>query len=720
MRIQKLKIKNFRCFGPEEQVIYLDPISTIIGANSSGKTAVLHALLKLFGIYSKDREIKRSDFHIPAGKRPDEIETNRLHIEAIIDFPELRGDNLQKAQNTISPFFDKIIVSSQNGFPVLRVRLEATWQKGRTPEGEIESKLQFITCPEGDKISDNDRLPVLAEHRTSIQVMYIPAIREPAGQLRNVSGTILWRILNSINWPENFDDEVSSKIKELDEIFYKQESVGLIKRIIGEKWSKFHKDSRYTEAKLRFNSSDLEAILKRIEVEFAPTQEPRSYSIDSLGEGLRSLFYFSLVSSLLELEANSQANPEYESLFDFNSPALTILAVEEPENHIAPQLLGKVIQNLLEISNKNNAQVLLTSHTPAIVKRVPPESICHLRICPQNACSIPNKILLPEQDDEAHKYVKEAVTAYPEIYFARLVILGEGDTEEIVIKKAIQASGNNIDFGGICVVPLGGRFVNHFWRLLSNLQIPYLTLLDLDFERYQGGWGRIKYAISKLIEYGCEKEHLLRTTSYHYTSKFSSIREAILSLSRTGENIIPSCGSYQIMSDEDLKNMDSVGTNLNENQLFNVMTWMPVLESYNLFFSDPLDLDFSMLIAFQDEYKAIAPQNGGPRIPSKIDNYNAYNERVKKAVKRTLKAEGGDGKSYTEEQRELMIWYNYLFLGRGKPSTHILALSKIDDDKLWEHLSPSLKRLINKAISILENDHCSDINNTNSGGECVC
>ena len=42
--------------------------------------------------------------------------------------------------------------------------------------------------------------------------------------------------------------------------------------------------------------------------------------------------------------------------------------------------------------------------------------------------------------------------------------------------------------------PISGRHVNHFWRLLNDLEIPFITLLDLDRERDGGGWGRIKYA----------------------------------------------------------------------------------------------------------------------------------------------------------------------------------------------------------------------------------
>jgi putative ATP-dependent endonuclease of OLD family len=47
-----------------------------------------------------------------------------------------------------------------------------------------------------------------------------------------------------------------------------------------------------------------------------------------------------------------------------------------------------------------------------------------------------------------------------------------------------------IDPAFVAIVPLGGRYVQHFWRLLSGFKIPYATLLDLDLGRQGGGFGR--------------------------------------------------------------------------------------------------------------------------------------------------------------------------------------------------------------------------------------
>jgi putative ATP-dependent endonuclease of OLD family len=63
---------------------------------------------------------------------------------------------------------------------------------------------------------------------------------------------------------------------------------------------------------------------------------------------------------------------------------------------------------------------------------------------------------------------------YPELYFARFVILGEGDSEQVVLPRLASALGLEVDPAFVAIVPLGGRHVNHFWKLLNDLHIPTL------------------------------------------------------------------------------------------------------------------------------------------------------------------------------------------------------------------------------------------------------
>ena len=51
MHIESLKLTNFRCFGPETVVIPMaETFTAFVGDNGAGKTAIMYALLRLFGI----------------------------------------------------------------------------------------------------------------------------------------------------------------------------------------------------------------------------------------------------------------------------------------------------------------------------------------------------------------------------------------------------------------------------------------------------------------------------------------------------------------------------------------------------------------------------------------------------------------------------------------------------------------------------------------------
>lgn len=689
MRLSKLKLMNYRCFGSEEQIILFDNLTTFIGNNSAGKTAALSALNCMFSENSSDRILQRSDFHLPKEMAPDEMESQDLYVEAVFEFEELKtGDN--GGEYVIPIFFQHFVVDNPGELPYLRIRLDATWEKSNTIEGSIDSKISYITCPEAAEIEDNCRIPAARRDLDKIRVVYIPAVRDPSRQLKNASGTMMYQIMNSINWSEKTKENVKTKIKELNEQFAEEKGVSMFGASLAEQWKAYDSDDRYSTASLRFNSTDIETSVRKTEVVFEPTETGKEYTIDQMGDGLRSLFYISLVDSILDVEGKMQreieSDPENTS-FSRKPPILTIVALEEPENHIAPHLLGKLVGNLSNIADKSNAQAIMTSHSPAIVKRVDPENLRYFRMDKDLHTSKVRSITLPEKESvqDQYKYIKEAVRAYPELYFAKLVILGEGDSEDIILPKYWEAVSGNVDVGGISIVPLGGRHVNHFWRLLNDLQIPHITLLDLDREREGGGWGRIQYVLKQLIANGHDKNKLLNTKSGVLTDE-----------------------QLDAMSEWDVSDVTSM------------QTWLDWLERYNVFFSAPLDIDFMMLEQMTSEYKKSLDTAEGPRLEIAEDGkkkrvliqtfeetgtYPAeYRARIKKDIKSTLKEEGGDGSTYSTEQQNLMIWYTYFFLNRGKPSTHIAVLSRLNDEAIKDNISPVLGRLIEAAERILKGD----------------
>lgn len=650
MLISELHISNFRSFGEEIQSIKIDNLTALIGSNSSGKTSLIIALLRLFGQKSTDRTLIKTDFHIPVNGDISTVDEMNLTIEAKINFPELKSQEAQ-AINTVPEFVKQLIVDEAGNDPYLRIRLVGKWVQGSTPDGDIEQELFYVKVPYGQEEEKDDLIKVSIHHKKLIQMIYVPAMRDPASQLKNASGTLLWRIFDGIDWPNNINDDIKSLTDPIEELFSGIKGIKSVQEILNTQWNKYHKDERFSKSQLKFNSSSLNDFLKNVDILFNPTVDGNPVKVEGLGDGLKSLFYITLVSSLLEIE-NKQAKED--------KPLLNILAIEEPENHISQHLLGRVVRNLKEIAAKENAQVILSSHNSSIIGKIDPEYIRHLQI--QNSKSLVHNITLPEKDDEAHTYIKEAVKAYPDLYFSKLVVLGEGDSEEIVLPKLLSASNVYLDDYNISIVPLGGRHVNHMWKLLNDLSIPHVTLLDLDRERNGGGWGRIKYVLKQLNENNrCSEE--LRTVYKGKEKYIYSIKEI---------------EEFHKRNVNDLKSMD---------------TWIKKLESADVYFSFPLDIDFSMLKNFQKEYQST--MINGPRIPAD-EHSSEYDEKLQGSIQATLKNKDAVAKTYSDKEKKLMIWYNSLFLGRGKPSTHIAALKDVEDTTFLANAPKELLRLLEK------------------------
>jgi hypothetical protein len=433
------------------------------------------------------------------------------------------------------------------------------------------------------------------------------------------------------------------------------------------------------ELAFRALEKDPAALVRLLVPTFRPGEDARVLMASDLSDGLRSLFSLSLPLGLFRVEELLRTAAEasgFKAEVAEGLPILTVFAVEEPENHLSPQYLGRVVGELNGISSDERAQVLLSSHSPSILRRVQPDHVRYFLGNEQTHASRVKPIPLPtDATEESFKYVREAVRGFPELYFAHLVILGEGPSEEIVLQRLFEASGTPLDKHFISVVPLGGRHVNHFWRLLHGLEIQYLTLLDLDREKEGAGWGRVKYVRDQLIMlYGPGHNNL----RFQENSKTRSLDEGEFdSLGKT--------------PDTETEDRD---------------TWLSFFtESFKVYFSSPLDLDFSMLEAFPTAYKGLAPPPGGPRLPAR--SAQDYFLVVKNRMRQVLAADATNapdtlGSTYTTAQKELFPWYKYLFVDGSKPVAHMRALLSIDDESLAADAPEALIELVERARTLTE------------------
>jgi putative ATP-dependent endonuclease of OLD family len=671
VRISSLLISGFRCFGDEPEKLDLADLTALVGSNGCGKSSALTALVRLFGTSQGERTLVRGDFHLPADSDWDDVEKATLRIEATLEFPEL--DDEEKFDDAVSACFKHMTVKEEGRSPYCRIRLDGTWERSNLPEGDLEQKLWWVTSPFGTAEKDEKTQPVQPHERSRIHVHYVPASRDPARQIKQVSGSLLHTLLRAVQWTDEAKESISEASDSIRDTFGDEAGVKEIQAAIEKCWADLHAAPEHRHVAIRPVARTVEEIIRQVEATFSPGTGDTEDGIDRLSDGQRSLFYLAIVAALFDVqETVGESESEAISREKLTPPALNVLAVEEPENHVAPHYLGRIMNVLRRVCESNRGQVVLSSHSASIMSRVEPEEVRHLRTCMPKRTTAVRAITLPEEDDEAHKFIREAVRAYPELYFAKFVVFGEGDSEEIVLPRLAEARGVPLDESFVSVVPLGGRHVNHFWRLLNQLEVPYVTLLDLDRERMGGGWGRVKYALEQLLAIGRKKEELL------------TISEAD--------------GKSRVLSEKELSKMHG----WDETDVMSKKTRIDSLEKFGVFFSKPLDLDFMMLTAFPAAYAVVADGADGPEIPDEGDV--EYPSKLKRATRAVLKEAGTAGDTYSDEEKRSFFWYRYLFLGRSKPGTHIAALSRIDAKDLAGKSPKVLKRLMNRMKSILTDE----------------
>jgi putative ATP-dependent endonuclease of the OLD family len=119
-----------------------------------------------------------------------------------------------------------------------------------------------------------------------------------------------------------------------------------------------------------------------------------------------------------------------------------------------------------------------------------------------------------------------------------------------------------------------------------------------------------------------------------------------------------------------------------------VDSWAKWLREFGVFFCAPLDLDCSMLRAFPAAYQVVEPGRQGPS--------NRGDPRT------AVLGDDGLAALYPADQDQLLRWYRYLFLGRGKPSTHVRVLSGMPVADLAADAPEELSALLTAIIARLE------------------
>jgi putative ATP-dependent endonuclease of the OLD family len=657
MHIESVTLENFRCFGAEPTTVTLGAdVTALIGANGAGKSAFIAALRRLFGLTRDERTLTRADVNFGPKESPDTVAERQIVIEVVFAFPELAEEDPDAARTVPEVF--RIMTAAGPGEPLkARLRLEALWKRGESFVDEIEAALYWINHLNEVKFGEDggaglDKQRVHNSDRGKVQLIHVPATRDGGAVTRQALRQLLRRLERSGDFGAEAEQGIQEVSEALQEKMDELPAIEWVTQKLAENWGRLHTAAHLRNPRFVVLSHEFTHLLRSLTAKFSPTPDGRERGLDELSEGQTSLFFLALAATLAQLESELAKGTPPDGFTDLEvaPPALTIYAIEEPENHLAPFYLSRLMSLLGELCAGHQAMGLVTSHAPGVLRRIRPEAIRHFQLDPEELVTRVNEIRLPEDDEEVAKFVRQAVLAQPEIYFASLVILGEGDSEEVVVPRVANALGVDLDPSFIAFAPLGGRHVNHFWQLLSDLNIPVLTLLDFDLGRHGAGPLRLKYAYDQL----------------------GVIEDVEAPDWATGD---PDTPSYW-----------------NSRKEVGIRRWRKWLAERGVFYSYPLDLDMMMVRAFPEAYG--------------VDDADVPADTH--ALETSVFGKGPGLKAYEEKApaddhptAEELATYDMLFKKRGKPGSHLKALAALTDEAIQADCPQPLRDLIMAADAIL-------------------
>ncbi len=470
--VDKVRIKGFR--GIKNSEVDLGLVTVLTGMNNTGKTTFLKALQIALG---NRAFISQDDFHITDEETISEIVIDIRIVpinndEAIgpvfeSDWEILFGEDRIKQDslgNSSVPLRTIVTFDSiKNNFKTKQSIL-SDW-----PPFEDDSKFWYEQDKGTEKIVSYDELPFF----------YLDAQRDILEDMK-LRNSYLGRMLSKIEYSDEEVKKIEGQIKELNESAVSSSTIlKNIRTTLKELDSAM--DSSSDGIEITPFTKKLRDLNKGLSIYYADSKD--SFSMEYHGMGTRSW------SSLLTLKSfigmlKVNADKQGEVFFP-------MLAIEEPEAHLHPNAQKKLYKQIASIPG----QKIISTHSTYIAASAELNQIRSL-YKDKNEIKF-GKIQTGDFDDEGLRKIKrQVVRSRGEIFFAKVLLLFEGETEEQALpifaekhfgKSPIELGIDFIGVGG------SGNYLP-FIRVAEALQIPWFILSDGEAITQQ----TVKKAVEKL------------------------------------------------------------------------------------------------------------------------------------------------------------------------------------------------------------------------------
>ncbi len=523
MKLVRLTLENFRSY-KEVTSIDVDDITTIIGKNDMGKSTILEAL----EIFFNNDVVKIA---------PDDanIESDDKKVSIICDFSEL-PDKLvldSGAETTLSREYleyapgllrIKKVYDCCKSKPSEEVYIVA---KHPTIEGASdllklkEKELQKIVKDKGldSKLKGNPEMRKAIWdsyddlNLQTVELSVSKGLDDKSIWTRLESYLPMYALFQSDRQSNDSDNEVQNPMKAAiqEAISEVRDEISAIEKKVREKATEIAKETQ--EA---LNTIDAE-LAKAITPDFNSPADSKWNSLFSItmktdqgislnkrGSGVRRMILVSFFKAQAERKAKTTNHRDI------------IYAIEEPETAQHPNNQRILVESFRELSQNNNCQVLLTTHSPNLAQELPLNSLRYI------SKDKSGKMQIESGTDDVFEKISDVLGIFAaDRMNVQVAICVEGPTDVEAMRQLNRCVRENgfdvVDITSdprIAILPLGGSSLK-YWvekRYLDNLHCKECHIYDNDVHAYQksidvinargdGSWGVLtqKYEVENYL-----------------------------------------------------------------------------------------------------------------------------------------------------------------------------------------------------------------------------
>ena len=459
MRISRIRIVNFANF-ERLDVVTGDSI-VVVGENKAGKSNFIRALQLVLdpGLSERDRHLGLDDFWDGLGE--DKLGAT---VEVFVELTDFTDD-----PRLMAHLCDCVVEPG----PPMVARLTYRFQPKARLEGDPEGLADYEYVIFGG--SDPD-MAVGGVVRRMLPMDIQEALRDTEKDLANWRRSPLRPLIEELMTSVDDDarEAIQTAVNNAQAGVEALDEVGEVAERIGERLVALAGPQHAVPISLGVAPTQIDALLRGLRILI----DGGARGIGEASLGTANLIFLAL--KCLELDR----------LVEEGQRDHTFFAVEEPEAHLHPHVQRLVYRYFLEagtVANDGDAganlTTILTTHSPHVASVSPIRSIVLLRhdVDAGGSTGISAAEAPLEERDIAdlQRYID---VNRGELFFARGMILVEGEAERFLLPAFAVALDMPLDVLGISVCSVGGTNFKPYAQLLGpdGLDIPHVVLTDLD------------------------------------------------------------------------------------------------------------------------------------------------------------------------------------------------------------------------------------------------